>query len=134
MLGIEGGIEGVIVGGGNALIDLPGVSNGVVGLGGAGDDFEVRTRDDHVGGVGAAGPFLAVGAVFGRLVEQSEDEEGEGGRLTAEGGHGWLAGVFIWGQSALGSGAEGQRGWRLERTGIRGMEEPTLDLPAHTAS
>ena len=27
------------------------------------DDLEIRTRDHDVGGVGAAGPFLAVGAV-----------------------------------------------------------------------
>jgi hypothetical protein len=59
------------------------------------------------------------------------------GGLTAEGGYGWLAGVFIWGgeESALHSGIEGRRGNSAPgRRVVRARVEHTLDLPAHAAS
>ncbi len=45
------------------IVHLSGVAFDVVVFGSAFDDFEVFARDHDVGGVGAAGPFLAVGAV-----------------------------------------------------------------------
>lgn len=45
------------------VVDLARVAFDLVALGRAFDDFEVLARDHDVGGVGAAGPFLAVGAV-----------------------------------------------------------------------
>ena len=58
------------------VIDLAGIAFDLVAFGAAFDDFEVFARDDDVGGVGATGPFLAVGAV-------------------AEGCHHGFAGVFV---------------------------------------
>lgn len=48
---------------GDSLIDLPRIPDRVVCLGGAGDDFKICAGDDYVGGVGAASPLLAVGAI-----------------------------------------------------------------------
>lgn len=45
------------------FVDLARVALGVVGFGGALGHFEGLARHDYVGGVGCAGPFLAVGAV-----------------------------------------------------------------------
>ena len=64
------------------LVDLPRVSNGVIGLQGA-DEWRVALHDlegcsgyDDVRGICSARPFLAIGAV-------------------AEGGNGWLAWMYI---------------------------------------
>ena len=45
------------------VVHLAGVALDVVVLGAALDDLELLAGDDDVGGVGAAGPLLAVGAV-----------------------------------------------------------------------
>ena len=45
------------------IIHLPRIALDVEVLGTPLDDAEFPARHDHVGGVGAAGPFLAVGAV-----------------------------------------------------------------------
>ena len=45
------------------VVHFAGVAFDVVVFGAAFDDFETCAWDDDVGGVGAAGPFLAVGAV-----------------------------------------------------------------------
>ena len=44
----------------DSLIDLSRVSHRIVRLGCAGSDFESGARDNHVGGIGSAGPFLTV--------------------------------------------------------------------------
>ena len=68
----------------------------VVILGRSLDDFEILARDHDVGGVGAAGPFLAVGAV-------------------AEGGDHGFAGVFVFdGGAQAGAFRHGERTWELE--------------------
>lgn len=45
------------------FVDLARVTFGIVVFGRALCDFEASARDDDVGGVGGAGPFLAIGAV-----------------------------------------------------------------------
>ena len=45
------------------IVHLAGVAFDVVMFRRSLDDLEILTRDHDVGGVGAAGPFLAVGAV-----------------------------------------------------------------------
>lgn len=45
------------------IVHLSAITLDVIMFGTALADFKVLARDDDVGGVGATGPFLAVGAV-----------------------------------------------------------------------
>ena len=78
------------------VIHLAGIALDVIMLRGALGDLEGVAGDDNVGGVGAAGPFLAVGAV-------------------AEGRDGGLARVFILDGGAH-AGAFGHGGQGLDWT------------------
>ena len=64
MIGIDGRVKSEILTPTEPMvIHLPRIPLDGVVLGTPLDDVEFLARHDHVGGVGAAGPFLAVGAV-----------------------------------------------------------------------
>ncbi len=81
------------------LVDLARVADGVVGLGGALCDVEGGAGDDDVGGVGGAGPFLAVGAVAeGGCCGFAWRRKSSVGRCWIDGGlGGGVGGVVEWG-------------------------------------
>ena len=79
------------------LVDFSGSTDGIVVLGLALCDVEAFARDDDVGGVGCAGPFLAVGAV-------------------AEGCHFWFA-LRLGFRLEMGSGERGSL--QCTRSGLR---------------